>query len=210
MMRRAGIGIERDADGSWSIQADHLDRAIAYEMRALRDRPVEIETLSALPIAQLETADAATWLDREIGAAARLPVRDAGFGREVRSALDARRQWLVERELADVDGGKVRLRANAMMLLQRRELLVAGERLADELSKSFVEAKMGGAVEGRLTRRVDLASGRFALVEHSREFTLVPWRPVLERQIGKSVGGIMRAEGVNWRFGRDRSGPTIS
>jgi hypothetical protein len=57
---------------------------------------------------------------------------------------------------------------------------------------------------------VDLASGRFAVVEKSREFTLVPWRAALEAQFGKQVGGIMRADGVSWRFGRGRSGPEIS
>jgi type IV secretory pathway VirD2 relaxase len=209
-MRRAGAGVERNADGTWSIATDHLDRAAAYEARGLHDQPVMIETLSPAPIARLETADAATWLDRELSASTPLPVRDAGFGREVRSALDTRRQWLIEQGLADVVAGKVRLRANAIMLLQRRELLGAGERLAGELGKPFVEAKMGNPVEGRLTRRVDLAGGRFALVEQSREFTLVPWRPVLEKQLGNQVGGLMRADGVSWRFGRSRAGPTIS
>ncbi|MBP8232044.1 relaxase/mobilization nuclease RlxS [Rhizorhabdus sp.] len=209
-MRRAGVGVERDVDGTWPIAADHLDRAAAYEARNVRDRPVEIETLSSLPLARLETADAATWLDREIGAAAPLPMRDAGFGREARLALDARRQWLVEQQLADADGGTVRLRANALLLLQRRELIGAGEQLAAELGKSFVEARTGVLVEGRLTRRVDLAGGRFALVEQSREFTLVPWRPVLERQLGSKVSGLMRSDGVSWRFGRERGGPTIS
>ena len=108
-----------------------------------------------------------------------------------------------------MDGEKVRLRANAIMLLQRRELLGAGERLAGELGKPFVEVQAGSPVEGRLTRRVDLARGRFALVERSREFTLVPWRPVLERQIGSKVSGLMRSDGVNWRFGRARAGPEI-
>ncbi|KRB83128.1 conjugal transfer protein TraI [Sphingomonas sp. Root710] len=209
-MRRAGMTVERMADGSWTIGADHLDQAAAYEARGLRDRPVEIETFSALPIARLKTIDAATWLDREIGAATPMPVRDAGFGREVRSALDARRQWLIEQELADIDGGKVRLRANAVLLLQRRELRGAGERLAAELGKPFVEARIGSAIEGRLARRVDLAGGRFALVEKSMEFTLVPWRPMLERQMGAKVAGLMRSDGINWRLGRYRDGPAIS
>lgn len=209
-MRRAGAGPERNADGSWTIGVDHLDQAFAYEARRLRQRPVEIETLSALPIARLEVADAATWLDRQIDAASPLPLRDVGFGREVQSALDARRQWLIEQELADVEGERVRLRANAIMLLQRRELLGAGTQLASELGKPFVEAKMGNSVEGQLIRRVDLTSGRFALVERSREFTLVPWRPVLERQIGSRVSGLMRSDGVNWRIGRVREGPNIS
>jgi hypothetical protein len=68
---------------------------------------------------------------------------------------------------------------------------------------------MGSAVAGRLTRRIDLVGRRFALVEQSREFTLVPWRPVLERQIGGKVSGLMRSDGVNWRFGRDRGGLQI-
>jgi hypothetical protein len=61
-----------------------------------------------------------------------------------------------------------------------------------------------------LRRHVDTVSGRLALIQNAREFTLVPWRPVLERQIGKPVAGIMRADGVSWTFGRSRSGPSIS
>jgi hypothetical protein len=38
----------------------------------------------------------------------------------------------------------------------------------------------------------------------------VPWRDVLEKQIGKQVGGIMRDSGVSWAIGRGRGGPTIS
>jgi len=30
---------------------------------------------------------------------------------------------------------------------------------------------------------------KYGVIEKSREFTLVPWRPVLERAIGKQVGG---------------------
>jgi hypothetical protein len=48
-----------------------------------------------------------------------------------------------------------------------------------------------------------------ALIENSHEFTLVPWRPVLKRQLGKQVAGIMRGAEISWRFGRQRSGPEI-
>jgi type IV secretory pathway VirD2 relaxase len=207
-MRRAAAGIERAPNGSWTIPGDHLDRAAAYEARQHRDRPVAVEILSTAPLEQLRDADAATWLDRELHTGSAGPMRDAGFGRDARAALAARRQWLVEQGLAELDGDRVRLRANALAVLQRRELLRVGEKLAAELGKSFVEAR--AAVEGRLARHVDLASGRFALVEKSREFTLVPWRPVLQRQIGNRVAGIMRGDGVNWQFGRGRAGPEIT
>lgn len=35
-------------------------------------------------------------------------------------------------------------------------------------------------------------SGKFALVENSHEFTLVPWRPVIDRQLGSKVTGMCR------------------
>lgn len=209
-MRRASAGVERDADGGWSIPADHLDRAAAYESRAVRDRPVTIETLSPVGVVELVKAEAATWLDRELATASSLPIRDAGFGSEVRTALAARGQWLVEKELASAEFGRVRLHANALLVLQRRELLGAAENLTEKLGKPFVETDPGSVIQGKLTRRIDLIGGSFALVEQSREFTLVPWRPVLEKQIGKQVGGLMRSDGVSWRLNRSRSGPEIS
>lgn len=209
-MRRAGV-VERLEDASWVIADDHLDRVAADQLRQLRDRPVAIETLSSLPLEQLTSADAPTWLDQTITGGEPLVIRDAGFGRDLRGALAARRQWLVEQGLADADiGDSVRLRRNAMALLQRRELLRLASEVGEQLGKTFVESANGARIEGRLTRRVDTASGRFALVERSREFTLVPWRPVLERQLGKPVSGIMRSDGVNWQLGRTRGGPGIS
>jgi len=209
-MRRAGAGVEREADGSWTIAADHVDKAAAYEARAHRDRPVEVEILSPAPFDQLQDADAATWLDRELASDAPLPIRDAGFGREVRGALAIRRQWLIEQQLAEGEGAGVRLRSTVIALLQRRELLRVAGQLSDDLGKTFRETLTGDSIDGHLARRVDLVSGRFALVEKSREFTLVPWRSALEHQLGKRVGGIMRADGVSWRFGRGRAGQEIS
>jgi Protein of unknown function (DUF3363) len=94
--------------------------------------------------------------------------------------------------------------------LRRRELLRVAGQLSSELGLNFVESRKGDRIEGTVKRHVDLAQGRFALIEKSREFTLVPWRDVLEKQIGKQVGGIMRESGVSWTIGRGRGGPTIS
>ena len=209
-MRRASADVEREPDGSWTIPPDHIDRAAAYEARRHRDQPVEVETLSAQPLDQLCHTDAATWVDRELGSPSPLPIRDAGFGRDVRALMASRQQWLVEQQLADTDGAKVRLRAGALATLQRREFLRVAEGLSAEFGKPYAEARTGVAIEGRLIRRIDLASGRFAIVENQREFTLVPWRPVLERQLGQTVSGVMRTDGISWRLGRGRGGPQIS
>lgn len=206
-MRRAGMGAEREPDGTWVVAADHVERAAAFEIRRHREQPFEVEILSAVPIERLVDAESATWLDRELAAGPSLPLRDNGFGCEVREAFDVRRRWLVEQHLADGEGEQVRLRKNTIAMLQRCELLRVAGQLSDELGLAFAEAKPGHAIEGKLTRRVDLMSGRFGLVEKSREFSLVPWRPVLERQVGRQIAGVVRTDGINWRFGRDRTGP---
>jgi len=209
-MRRAGAGVERAPDGRWRITPDHLQQVMAYETRRQRDQPIDVRLLSTAPIEHLPQTEAATWLDREIGSDHPVPVRDAGFGREVREALAARRQWLVEQELADVQGERVQLRANALVMLERRELACASQALEAELGKSFRDARIGDSVEGVLRRHVDLVSGRYALVERSREFSLVPWRPTLEKHLGRHIAGRMRDDGINWQFTRRRSGPEIS
>ena len=209
-MRRARMDVARDPDGTWRISTDHISEAERFEQRQLRDRPVEVEILSSAPVERLARVEGATWLDHELATQSDIHARDAGFGREVRAALDARRQWLVEQDLAEEGERGIRLRQNTLAVLQRRELLRVAAGLSDELGKDFVEAKPGTWIEGRVARRIDMASGRFALIEKSREFTLVPWRQVLEKQIGKQASGLMRESGISWTFGRGRSGPEIS
>src|SRR3546814_9177574 len=85
-LRRVIRSVEREPDGTWIIAADHLDKAAAFEARQRRDRPVTIETLSAVSLDRLPHTDAATWPDKELVAGAPEPIRDAGFGREVRAA----------------------------------------------------------------------------------------------------------------------------
>jgi len=209
-LRRARVGVERRADGSWTIAPDHLKRAAAYEAERVRVQPVVVDTLSLLEPATLERAEAATWLDRELGSTTPLAIRDVGFGRELRASLDVRRQWLIEQELADAMGSAVRLRPGALNLLRDLDVAAAGARIAAEVHKPFTVASIGDRFEGRLTRREELISGSYALVERAHEFTLVPWRPMLERKIGQNVSGLMRTDGVDWTFGRGRSGPQIS
>jgi type IV secretory pathway VirD2 relaxase len=209
-MRKISGVVEREPDGSWIIAPDHLARVERFEAMQFRDHPVAIETLSAIPLDKLPGTDAATWLDRELVAEAPVPVRDAGFGHEVRSAQAMRRQWLITEQLADEQDGQTVYRRGMLAALQRRELLRVARQLSDKLGVPFAEAREGEAVQGRLVRAVEMTSGRHALIERSRDFTLVPWRSVLDRHVGKSVSGIMRDGGINWTLGRQRSGPSVS
>lgn len=209
-IRRLTGRVERRPDGSWIIAPDHLDHASAYEAAKARDRPVAVEVLSSEPLEKLIEGDAATWLDRELAAKEPEALRDAGFGRTTRDALARRRQWLLAEGLAQEEDGRFALRKGAIAALRRRELLRLGAELGRELGKPFAETDKGSAISGIYRRRVDGLGGRYALVEKSKEFTLVPWRPVLGRHVGKNVSGIMRDGPISWTFGRGRSGPGIS
>ena len=48
--------------------------------------------------------------------------------------------------------------------------------------------------------------GRMALIEQSRDFKLVRLRPVLDRHVEKTVGDILRGDGISWSYGRGRCG----
>lgn len=128
-MRRAGAGPERQAGGSWTIPRDHLARAEAFAQGQQRDRPVALSILSSRQPGDLATIEAPTWLDRELASGSSRAARDAGFGREVRTALAARRQWLIEQQLGDGDDQSFRLRASALENLRQRELKGASGRL---------------------------------------------------------------------------------
>lgn len=209
-MRRQGGLVERVPDGSWAIAPDHVERAAEFERQRARLAPVAIETLSALPLERPVASDGATWLDRELVAREPAAVCDSGFGREVRQALIRRQQWLVEQDLARREADQIVYRANLLSVLRRREVNRAGNALARELGLEYCEARSGEQIEGLYRRPIDLASGRYALIEKSREFTLVPWRPALERGLGQEVSGLMRGEGISWTIGRQRRGPEIS
>jgi hypothetical protein len=154
-------------------------------------------------------AEGATWLDRELVAAEPVPLRDSGFGHETRMASVQRRQWLIEQGLASEEQGKVVYRANLLRTLRERELQSVGGRLAEQIGRPYVFQSAGRRVEGVYRRRLDLISGRFAMIENAREFTLVPWRPVLERNLGRHVAGVAKSDGgISWTLGRQR-GPSI-
>jgi type IV secretory pathway VirD2 relaxase len=207
---RSTGGVEREPDGTWVIAPDHLERAAAFERRQAQATPVVVRMLSSLPLGRQVGAEGATWLDRELVAETPELVRDQGFGREVRAAQLQRRQWLVAQELAHEEQDRIVYRANLLGILRRRELSRVAGQLSGDLGLSYVDTKSGDKVEGVYRRHVDLASGRFAVIEKSREFTLVPWRPVLERHLGKQVSGIVRGDNISWTIGRQRRGPSVS
>ncbi len=136
--------------------------------------------------------------------------RKAGFAAELAEARLLRRQWFLAQGFAAETAGGMVFSDEMLDALRRQELLRVASQLSSELEMPFREAGQGDTIEGVYRRAVDLVSGRHTLIERSWDFTLAPWRRALERQVGKTVSGLVRADGVNWTAGRGRPSPGIS
>ncbi|PBB54814.1 MULTISPECIES: relaxase/mobilization nuclease RlxS [Mesorhizobium] len=209
-IRRETGTVRREADGTWIIAPNHLDQVADYERKRAMAVPVVVDKLSSMPLDQQIGFDGATWIDREMVSDSPEALRNSGFGRDVREAQARRRQWLIAQGLAHEEQDRTVYRANMISILRQRELNRVAGQLSEELGLSYAEVRPGDRVQGTLRRSVELASGKYALIEKSREFVLVPWRPVLERHVGKEISGIVQRDGISWNIGRQRSGPSVS
>jgi len=168
-------------------------------------RRVALAVRSDLDIEAQVTASGATWLDRQAIAREPAALGEAGFGAEVRVAMERRAERLVEQGFAERQGQSVTFPRNLIDGLRRREVEALGARLAAETGRPFAQAAAGDYVAGEYRRRFALSSGRFALIDNGLGFQLVPWTPSLEKQLGQHVSGVARGDGgIDWSFGRKR------
>jgi hypothetical protein len=160
---------------------------------------------SDLDLAAQVGAKGATWLDRLQLARDRAPLSGAGFGAEVREALDRRAEQLVAEGLARRQGNRVVFARDLLATLRAREVDSAATRLSAETGLRRLKPQEGDPVEGTYRRRLDLASGRFAMIDDGLGFSLVPWTPPLDRHLGHTVSGMVGAGGgIDWTLGRRR------
>lgn len=115
--------------------------------------------------------------------------------------MDRRREHHIDRgDAASQPNGGIAYRRNLLGALREREVARVGGELAVSKGLPFRAAADGETVSGKFTGTVQLTSGKFALVEQSHEFTLVPWRPVIDRHLGKEISGIVQGRSVSWQL----------
>lgn len=197
-LRRVGI-VERITDGVWRIPLDLTQKAQQHDARVTPGLAIELR--SHLPIEQQVGTIGATWLDRQLvsdsGGLAAL-----GFGAEVRSTMQRRLDFLAEQGLAERQGRRVILARNLLMTLRDRELASAGKSLQDQTGQIYRMLKDGQQASGVYRRSIQLASGRFAVLDDGMGFSLVPWKPVIERRLGNTLAATVRGGLVSWNLGR--------
>ena len=203
-LRRSGI-VERLAEGVWRVPADLPERGRQHDACRLGDVAVALRT--PLPLGQQVRAVGATWLDQQLFSGNRGLV-DKGFGREVREALRQRVDFLVEQGLAERQGERVLLARNLLATLRGQELTATARDISTQTGMQYRPAVEGQRVSGIYRRSVQLASGRYALLDDGIGFSLVPWKPVVEQRLGQSVSAVIQGNSASWQLGRQR-GPSI-
>jgi hypothetical protein len=199
-LRRAGI-VERVEEGVWCVPADLVARGQAYDKQ--RTGGIELALRSDLPIDKQVTAMGATWLDRQL-VTPESSLANAGFGAAVTDALRAREEFLLQRGFAQRDSDNIKLPRNLLAMLRERELEAVAKSLATETGLDYRPLGEGQSVSGTYQRMVATASGRFAMLDDGFGFSLVPWRPVIDKRLGQTIDATLHGDQVIWTFGRQR------
>lgn len=198
-LRRAGI-VERIDEGIWRVPPDLTSRARLHD--ADRAEAGNIELASHLPVQQQVRAVGATWLDEQL-----LSGKDAaptGFGAQVRDAMRERADFLAAQGLVERRGSRLVFARDLLSTLRDRELAEVGARIQQQTGLICRQPRAGERVSGVYKGSLQLTSGRFAMLDDGLGFSLVPWRPVVERRQGQLVAAVVRGNSVTWEFGRQR------
>lgn len=97
---------------------------------------------------------------------------------------------------------RVILARNLLAKLRDRDVEATAKTIAAETGLTYRPLSDGTPASGVYRRSVLLASGRFAMLDDGLGFSLVPWRPVLQKRIGQTVAAIVRGDNISWQFGR--------
>jgi type IV secretory pathway VirD2 relaxase len=181
---------------------------VAIENKAADDsdkQRIRLRILSYLNLEKLVEAEGATWLDREMLGRSKETLAQTGFGNDVAGAMIRRRQWLIAQGLGSIDSANT-FQPQPRMLehLRHREIQQASAILSNELGLTQAHPLEGERIGGIFSRSVHLASGKYAVIQKSKEFTLVPWRPELEQFRGKVLSGTATNQGINWDWNMKR------
>ena len=194
-LRRAGI-VTRATDGIWQIGERYLEQAAEYEVARGAGIRVRVRSWMAME-AQIE-ARAETWLDQ---------VSPTEIGEGEKRLHEARRLRLgfLRRE-GLLEDGQDRLSEEVRRRMRLEELRRAAADETNRSGRAYSALETGERFEGVFERTADLAQGRMAIIANEKAFAMVPWRPDLERQRGRSLVIEARERGISWTLpgGRQR------
>lgn len=196
--------IDRSQDGSVSIDDGFIDRVDKHFAKIARQSPSIVRNLESQAFRAQVRALGETWLDRQLAGLDAERLSDAGFGGVIKGAMRQRMKTLLER--GHIERSDTRqLTSDQLKSVQREGMAHAAKDIAQQTGLQYRALAPGENIEGTLTRTYKTAHAQYAIVEHAREFTLVPWKDGLERMRRRQLEiTISRRMDISWQLGRSR------
>jgi hypothetical protein len=196
----------------WRVPEDFEERAISLDLK--QGRASGVKLLSRLDLnAQLESPGA-TWLDRSQvtyarGGIAGVSSKMSAFAKELDTAFQQRREWLIKRGYAELrqDGQKnsIIYKRGYLKALETKGFDAATEKLESITGKAHIAQQAGRLIEGTVAQKYELPHGPHAMIETQRAFYLVPWESHHAQKWGKRIKGrVLSGGGIDWDTGRTR------
>ena len=225
--RLAGRGLHDELTGAGYVVVDGLDGRVHHvrgadldqaaalkpgaivELQAIDGgrglRSIRLMVRSDLDLADQVQAQGATWLDRQLVGARPAGLGAGGFADDVRQALSDRIDHLESQGLARRRGAQVIFARDLLATLKEQELASTISRLEQASGLTHQPLTGDDPVTGVYRQRLNLASGRFAMIETGLGFSLVPWRPDMDRYLGREITGVPApGGGMTWSPGPRR------
>jgi hypothetical protein len=112
--------------------------------------------------------------------------------------------FLLEQGFAERQDNQITLKDNLLATLRNRELAAVGKSIEADTRLTYRDIRDGESIRGVYRRSLDLASGRFAMLDDGVGFSLVPWRPVMDEHLGRELRGLAVGTSISWDFSRSR------
>lgn len=196
-LRRKNL-VTLNRDKTWRIPRDYLARAERYEAEIAQRMPAAVSRHSTLTLNQMENACGVTWLDHGLSGD---DIREFE-NKSVQASLLKRRAFLKTLDFEFSKNG--RLPSQALESLKDLDLRDAAGEISKATQKPYSALGQGRQVEGVYRETIERPSGKFAVIERAKDFTLVPWRPIMDRRLGRSISGRVSAGGISWDVSKQR------
>ena len=166
---------------AWQVPENFEDKAIALDLK--QGRASGVKLLSRLDLDAQLASPGATWLDRAQVSRGRGELKDLSskmsvFAKELDTAFQQRRTWLIERGYAelrqDVQKASVIYKRGYLKALEAEGFNAATEKLESMTGKAHIAAQTGRLIEGTVSQKYEFPHGPHAMIETQRAFYLVP------------------------------------
>ena len=199
-LRRDGI-VTRDRDGAFHLPDDYLSRVAAREGLGGRES-ARVSLLDPHSLERQAGYAGPTWLDRVASEPeGRSLLRIEGFGAEIANAWKQRETTLEQLGLGEARADGFHPASNWREHLAAMEQKALKERIERDTGRVAHFAREGEDVHGLYASRLHQAEQSFALIEHGRTATLVPWRAEIDQALNQFVSGQLNARGFDFKFG---------